>query len=185
MYGRAPTTNELRALENLPLQKELYDTSPTGVRIYSLLAKAEENNDVSLLEEAGRLLWTRVTSCYPADVNRSYHSTYDADTQHPCPPFTSSEIVYQDRCAVGDELARLRMGVVRTTSRKPLVGGLMRKAPHLPLRGRQDVESPQSMSATSSSTRPTRSVKIEGAWSSATNCIDGLAVRAAANTSQD
>ncbi|KAH6680328.1 hypothetical protein B0J14DRAFT_648708 [Halenospora varia] len=60
-YGRAPTTNELRAIKELPLQLErhLFDTSPIGIRIFDLLKKSEDTRDVSLLEEAGRLLWSQ------------------------------------------------------------------------------------------------------------------------------
>jgi hypothetical protein len=53
--------NELRALDELPLEPTtkfyLHDNSDNGNRIYELLRQSEKNRDVSLLEEAGELLW--------------------------------------------------------------------------------------------------------------------------------
>ncbi|KAH8668121.1 hypothetical protein BGZ60DRAFT_564398 [Tricladium varicosporioides] len=70
-YGRAPTINELRAIKELPLQVErnLFDTSPIGVRIFNLLKKSEDTRDVSLLEEAGRLLWSQTIQPLALDKN--------------------------------------------------------------------------------------------------------------------
>ncbi|RDL39498.1 uncharacterized protein BP5553_03838 [Venustampulla echinocandica] len=61
-YGREPNINELRAIEELPLgkEKDLWDTSANGRRIYYLLKTSEETSDVSLLDEAGKLLWEQI-----------------------------------------------------------------------------------------------------------------------------
>lgn len=54
---------EHRAIAELPLGKlkDLYDTSKTGLRIYHLLEESEQNRDVSLLQEAGELLFCQAT----------------------------------------------------------------------------------------------------------------------------
>ena len=59
-----PSANELRAIDELPLQSvgELNDMSEKGKRIWRLLEKSERIRDVSLLEEAGKLLWEQVMS---------------------------------------------------------------------------------------------------------------------------
>ncbi|KAF4631746.1 hypothetical protein G7Y89_g6389 [Cudoniella acicularis] len=61
-YGREPTVNELRALDALPLkpEKDLWDVSASGRRIFDLLKRSELYQDVSLLEEAGQLLWEQI-----------------------------------------------------------------------------------------------------------------------------
>ena len=53
--------SELRALPELPLPlygglKDIDDTSSTGLRIYDILEKSERHRNVSLFDEAGRLL---------------------------------------------------------------------------------------------------------------------------------
>jgi hypothetical protein len=68
--------------------RDLNDTSPTGVRIYNLLLQSEQKRDLSLLEEAGRLLWEQVIS-HPHSVVR--------DTLHrPFIPFPESRHVAPD-----------------------------------------------------------------------------------------
>ena len=59
-----PPANELRAINELPVDKsnKLNDRSATGWKIWRLLMKYERTQDVSLLEEAGRLLWEQVMS---------------------------------------------------------------------------------------------------------------------------
>ena len=71
--------NELRALNALPLsaEKDLYDKTPTGKRIYELLKAFENRNDATGLEEAGRLFWQQISA--PPDL-----SARDAP---PRPPF--------------------------------------------------------------------------------------------------
>jgi len=63
--------NELLALDNIPCapQSQLFDRSKLGVIVYQRLRYAETTGDVSLLEEAGRILreqmanaWTPATS---------------------------------------------------------------------------------------------------------------------------
>lgn len=69
--------NELRAISELPLGKiyDLNDKSETGKKIWDLLQTSERTRDVSLLEEAGRLLWEQVTrrpySMVPSDAKES------------------------------------------------------------------------------------------------------------------
>ncbi|QSZ37153.1 hypothetical protein DSL72_009247 [Monilinia vaccinii-corymbosi] len=57
---REPTANELRAIDALPLKKNLNDTSPNGQRIYYLLKAFEAHGHVEVLEEAGELLWGQI-----------------------------------------------------------------------------------------------------------------------------
>jgi hypothetical protein len=59
-----PSENELRAIEEFPLGKfdSLNDRSENGKRIWRLLETSERTRDVSVLEEAGRLLWEQVMS---------------------------------------------------------------------------------------------------------------------------
>jgi hypothetical protein len=63
--------NEFRALQSLPLEKLndfcIYERSLIGVKIHQLLEQSERNRDVSLLDEAGRLLWEQATRPYIAD----------------------------------------------------------------------------------------------------------------------
>ncbi|EPE29793.1 hypothetical protein GLAREA_00953 [Glarea lozoyensis ATCC 20868] len=61
-YGRKPSPNELRAIDSLPTVPvtELADKSPVGLRIHYLLTQSEDRRDVSLLEEAGRLIWQQI-----------------------------------------------------------------------------------------------------------------------------
>jgi hypothetical protein len=56
------SANELRAIDELPLRSayELNDKSEKGIRIWRLLQISEQTRDVSLLEEAGQLLWEQV-----------------------------------------------------------------------------------------------------------------------------
>ena len=61
------TVFELHALDHLPLQ-ELYDQSPQGQKIYALLEKCVRDYDMSVLEEAGRMLFDRIIA--PPDFSR-------------------------------------------------------------------------------------------------------------------
>jgi hypothetical protein len=68
-----PSENELRAIEEFPLGKfdSLNDRSENGKRIWHLLETSERTRDVSLLEEAGRLLWEQVMSRPESMANSS------------------------------------------------------------------------------------------------------------------
>jgi hypothetical protein len=54
--------NEMRAINELPIGKleDVGDLSPVGHRIQDILTKFDQNRDVSLLEEAGRLIWQQI-----------------------------------------------------------------------------------------------------------------------------
>jgi hypothetical protein len=66
--------NELRAISELPLGKldGLNDRSEKGRRIWHILEKSERTRDVSLLEEAGRLLWEQTTRRLDFAIDRSF-----------------------------------------------------------------------------------------------------------------
>jgi hypothetical protein len=79
------TVYELRALAELPLPlygglKNLDDTSSTGLRIYHLLEKSERLRDVSLLDEAGRLLYEQAFRS-PSSWKPSYLPSYTPDSR--------------------------------------------------------------------------------------------------------
>ena len=78
------TVYELRALAELPLPlygglKDIGDTSSTSLRIYDLLEKSERHRDVSLLDEAGRLLCEQAFRS-PSSWKPSYPPSYTPDS---------------------------------------------------------------------------------------------------------
>jgi len=74
------TANEFRALQSLPLEKlndfYIYTRSLIDVKIHQLLEQSERNRDVSLLDEAGRLLWEQATRPYIANPAITYPPTF-------------------------------------------------------------------------------------------------------------
>jgi hypothetical protein len=78
------TVYELRALAELPLPlygglKNINDTSSAGLRIYDLLEISERYRDVSLLDEAGRLLYEQAFRS-PSSWKPSYPPSYTPDS---------------------------------------------------------------------------------------------------------
>jgi len=103
--------NELRALDELPLESEnkfyLHDHSENGRRIYEILRKSEKNHDVSLLEEAGQLLWQQSMKLPPH---------WQSPSSRSLPPNDLPDDVYRFSPMSNDPFAKA--GCVRTVECK-------------------------------------------------------------------
>lgn len=77
------SANELLALDNLSCRafSELYDQSQADIKIYYCLRHVEISEDVSVLEEAGRLLAIQRTAAPPPDATTT-NTTTATDVDH-------------------------------------------------------------------------------------------------------